>query len=268
MAYTNVKAMYQRHKDIGNLMVFLPVAVKKEFIEEKYANRDNNNSPGKDYDYSKSYMNEDVGVKIKEEKGVTEEPEIIQDVNHIPPHQCIHCNKTFFQNKDLIIHLNKHLRVLIHKLNPQTIPVPVSVEIKPYQCSHCERTFYENKDLTIHLKDHLRVLIHKLDPQIKPVPVSVEIKPYQCSHCDRTYFDNKDLTIHLNKHLRVLIHKLDPQTIQVPVSVEIKPYQCCHCERTFFENKDLSIHLRRHLRVLVHKLDPQTIIPVSMEIKP
>ena len=47
--------------------------------------------------------------------------------------QCSHCDKTFYNDNDHIIHMRSHIGE------------------EPFQCSHCDNTFYNDNDLKTHM---------------------------------------------------------------------------------------------------------------------
>ncbi|CAL4228931.1 unnamed protein product, partial [Meganyctiphanes norvegica] len=129
-------------------------------------------------------------VKLKKVMEIYEEPIALAwenyFVKHVPAltdtekksYKCDFCDKAFSQNKQLIIHMATHLRVVIQKLVPCPISMPERDKNSVHKSSQGGTDLSYKNSFKSHLRTHTRE------------------KTYQCSQCAETFSNNINLIKH------------------------------------------------------------------------
>lgn len=145
---------------------------------------------------------------------------------------CPKCNKGFYENRDLIRHIESHhenIRTvcpvescgkLVARLD-QHVRIMHSENSKStkdvFECPECGKVFGRSYDLTRHKES-----------------VHLKIKNFVCPICNKGFTDKRDL----NRHA---------QAIHLGVKRGQKNFSCCVCGFTFRRKKDLDSHRMSHI---------------------
>ncbi|CAL4170807.1 unnamed protein product, partial [Meganyctiphanes norvegica] len=104
-----------------------------------------------------------VKIKLKDEIDIYEEPITFRGGSHIVNenlthtreiYRCSFCDKTYSKNKQLVIHLSTHCSVVIQKLGPRLLSVPITPRNNVYKCSQCDKACLCKRDLIKHQRSH------------------------------------------------------------------------------------------------------------------
>ncbi|KAJ3599258.1 hypothetical protein NHX12_033221 [Muraenolepis orangiensis] len=141
---------------------------------------------------------------------------------------CTHCEKSFFEAKDLQQHMNKHMG------------------LKPFQCQVCGKCYSWKKDWYSHVKSH-----------------SVA-EPYRCNVCGKEFFEKALFRRHVKKAThgkkgrvkqnleRVCEHcgrtftQLREYRRHVNNHQGVKPFECLTCGVAWADARSLKRHVRTH----------------------
>ncbi|XP_074524980.1 zinc finger and BTB domain-containing protein 11 [Halichoeres trimaculatus] len=152
---------------------------------------------------------------------------------HLPrpevrPFACAHCDKRFFESKDLQQHMNKHMG------------------LKPFQCQVCGKCYSWKKDWYSHVKSH-----------------SVA-EPFKCNVCGKEFFEKALFRRHVKKAThgkkgrmkqnlereceqcgRKFTH-LREYRRHVNNHQGVKPFECLTCGVAWADARSLKRHVRTH----------------------
>nr|XP_057928854.1 zinc finger and BTB domain-containing protein 11 [Doryrhamphus excisus] len=141
---------------------------------------------------------------------------------------CSHCEKRFFEAKDLQQHMNKHL------------------DLKPFQCQVCGKCYSWKKDWYSHVKSHSVVEPYKCNVCGKEFLEKALFRRHvkkathgkkgrvkqnlerQCEHCGRKFAQLREYRRHMNTHQG------------------IKPFECVTCGVAWADARSLKRHVRTH----------------------
>ncbi|KAL1023390.1 hypothetical protein UPYG_G00040230 [Umbra pygmaea] len=141
---------------------------------------------------------------------------------------CDHCEKSFFEAKDLQQHMNKHLG------------------LKPFQCQVCGKCYSWKKDWYSHVKSHSVAEPYKCNVCGKEFFEKALFRRHvkkathgkkgrvkqnlerQCEHCNRKFTQLREYRRHMNNHQGV------------------KPFECLTCGVAWADARSLKRHVRTH----------------------
>ncbi|CAL4170029.1 unnamed protein product, partial [Meganyctiphanes norvegica] len=119
---------------------------------------------------------------------------------------CKYCDKAFANNKQLIANQDKHIRVMIRKLDHRQ----EHCMKKLYQCNQYEKALLVKNVIINKMKSHHGD------------------KPYRCKKCDQKFSHNSAMLSHMKAHTRE------------------NQYQCNQCYKKFSLKKSLIRHMKTH----------------------
>uniref|UniRef100_A0AAY5K008 Zinc finger and BTB domain containing 11 n=1 Tax=Esox lucius TaxID=8010 RepID=A0AAY5K008_ESOLU len=141
---------------------------------------------------------------------------------------CDHCEKSFFEAKDLQQHMNKHLG------------------LKPFQCQVCGKCYSWKKDWYSHVKSHSVAEPYKCNVCGKEFFEKALFRRHvkkathgkkgrvkqnlerECEHCNRKFTQLREYRRHMNNHQGV------------------KPFECLTCGVAWADARSLKRHVRTH----------------------
>ncbi|TVK90622.1 Zinc finger and BTB domain-containing protein 11 [Bagarius yarrelli] len=142
--------------------------------------------------------------------------------------QCSHCDKSFYEAKDLQQHMNKHLG------------------LKPFQCQVCGKSYSWKKDWYSHVKSH------------------TVAEPYRCNVCGKEFFEKSLFRRHMKKathgkkgrvkqnlereceHCGRKFTQLREYRRHMNNHQGVKPFECLTCGVAWADARSLKRHVRTH----------------------
>lgn len=150
--------------------------------------------------------------------------------------QCDRCCKTFLEEKNLKLHIQR-----VHKADgfERTVSTE-STSISSFECELCPKKF----GLRVNLGRHMKMK-HNIELPPEPTGASPDdisgkggILVYHCDVCGQKFSTLSSLQHHLTS-----VHDENDENL---ADVKIEPLSCPVCEHEFATAKRLEVHMRKH----------------------
>ncbi|XP_060078111.1 uncharacterized protein LOC132557621 [Ylistrum balloti] len=188
--------------------------------------------------------------------------EAIEDKGRQKELLCHYCDKVFYKQKNLKVHLCIHTGEKKLQCNTCGKSFIQSCHLKrhlrshsgekPYSCDICGNQFSQNGHLRVHLKSHFGNKNYKCEycPMAfvqnshlkRHMRSHMTIRPYKCELCDKTYKFSDHLYIHLRRHTGET------------------PYHCTLCDKAFHTSANLNAHVKIHNKYVDRKFKCQICV--------
>ncbi|KAF5285534.1 hypothetical protein FQA39_LY16599 [Lamprigera yunnana] len=162
--------------------------------------------------------------------------------------KCSHCNKMFFKQVNLRLHLVVHSGIKRHMCEicgtsfalgrNLTAHKRLHTGLKPYVCKQCNRGFTQQAALRSHEAGHSNVKNHicsecgaafsRAGALYNHKKRHLSVKPFQCTLCSKAFIFSSERKRHMTVHTGE------------------KNYQCDVCGRRFNRSTNLAVHRRIH----------------------
>lgn len=150
--------------------------------------------------------------------------------------QCDRCSKTFLEEKNLKLHIQR-----VHKVDglEKTMSTE-STSVSSFECDLCPKKF----GLRVNLGRHMKM---KHNIELPPEPTSAssddisgkrKLLVYHCDVCGQKFSTLSSLQHHLSS-----VHDENDENL---ADVKIEPVSCPVCEHEFATAKSLEVHMRKH----------------------